>query len=184
LNHLANNARNQHNDKTNKQTYNNTYSNKINAEYEEIKKSILQKATTSSDTLNAYKFNTNNYDSLRPIDQGSVTEPIVYKFEDLGIHEKPENSNVLSRSMIETSDIFDEILKQVERCTSQAEELDKLDEVEVSYAIYDDKLKNATEETLKTPTNENGRLEFMPFYQVSEELIIEESFNLKKNAEG
>ncbi len=168
-----------------KPAYNNSYSNKINAEYEEIKKSILQKTSTTNDTSTVRKFNqTSSYDSVPPIDQKPLTHPVVYKFEDLGIYEEASStSNHLSRSMIETSDIFDEILKQVERCTSQAEQLEKLDEVEVSYAIYDDKAKTAPD-AARTPTNENGRSEFMPFYQVSEELIIEESFNVKKSAKG
>lgn len=169
----------------------NSYCNKVNAEYEAIKKNILQRNGSESRTKSILSDTSEsgipNIDAREKI----RTEPIVYKFEDLEICEPKSQQN---------SD-FNQILKQVERCTSQAEQLERLDEVEVgfSYAVLDNKdaervksnevtcqpkvnsvqiqdvFPTKSQENLNPETNE-----FIPFYQVSEELLIEESYNLKK----
>lgn len=177
--------------RSDKKAYINTsYCNKVNAEYEAIKKNILQlnesKAikSTLSDTSES---GIPNIDAKEKIN----TEPVVYKFEDLEI----------SEPKIQHKSDFSQILKQVERCTSQAEQLERLDEVDAgfSYSVIDNKdaeMVKSNEVTCQPKVNsvqiedvfptksqdsENPETnEFIPFYQVSEELLIEESYNLKK----
>ena len=137
---------------------------------------------------------TSDYDSMPAIDAKErplAVQPVVYKFEDMDLLlPNNTNNNCMSRSMTDTSEIFEQILKQVERATSQAEQLEHLDDVEVSYAIFDGNRgigvgRNEDDDVVsgvRTPTND--KFEFIPFYQVSEELIIEESYNFKKDTRG
>ena len=105
------------------------------------------------------------------------------------------------------------MLKEVERATSQAEQLERLDELEVgvSWSLVDDKL-NATPAlkrhhsvelnfqphinaniveiedvfSVKPRDQDTSRIDVdcIPFYQVSEALIIEESYTFKKDTQG
>ena len=144
------------------------------------------------------------YDNIEAIDAGQAarTEPVVYRFEDLGIcdnvaKEVGHKQRLLSENNNDNNaEIFEQILKQVDRATSQAEQLEKLD-CEVSYSVFDRDL--ATRKTTATTAAVTGLAtervdsvvadavefsgtEFIPFYQVSEELIIEESYNVKKKS--
>lgn len=129
------------------------------------------------------------YDNIDAIDakQPVKTEPVVYRFEDLGIYENT-SSVVKKRQLSENtnSEIFEQILKQVDRATSQAEQLEKLD-CEVSFSVLgreDNVGPLVVGQEQADSVDYSKTLEFIPFYQVSEELIIEESFNVKKSNRG
>lgn len=164
------------------------YSNKVNAEYEAIKKTILEQ-TSSLQRKKAQENASSVYDNIDAIDakQPVKTEPVVYRFEDLGIYENT-GSVVKRRQLSENtnSEIFEQILKQVDRATSQAEQLEKLD-CEVSFSVLG---REDNVGALVVGQEQAGFVdysktsEFIPFYQVSEELIIEESFNVKKSNRG
>lgn len=167
----------------------------MNAEYEAIKKTIFQQTSDLLGSKNQQRKRVQEnvssvYDNIDAIDakQAVKTEPVVYRFEDLGIYENT-GSVVKQRQLSENanSEIFEEILKQVDRATSQAEQLEKLD-CEVSYSVLgrEDNIPSLVfgQEQAGSSVDYSKTSEFIPFYQVSEELIIEESFNVKKSTRG
>ena len=220
----------------------NNYCNKVNAEYEAIKNTVLKRVdlnqilTTSAQSdnnstssippcrkANASALTTSFYDNLEQqkqqdyhvsipnIDmaQEDKTEPFVYTIEDLIADEEAANT-----SFEEKSGMFNQMLKEVERATSQAEQLERLDEVEVgvSWSLVDDIRANATPAlkrhhsvelnfqphinaniveiedvfSAKPRDQDTSRIDVdcIPFYQVSEALIIEESYTFKKDTQG